>query len=495
MAKAKAELWFYLAASILGALGAALVWYSTIWGAGLISDSFQYVSAGRNFVAGEGFGYSVGEGVHPLVHYPPLFAAVLGGFEFFGVDALVGARLSNAALYGLNIVLIGVSVRKISGSDWFGLYGALAAATSAVLLEVHSWALSEPLFIFLGLVSFLLLAEYAGTGGRKPLVIGAGVVGLAFLTRYAGVALAATALLGTVLMSRARGRRMVEDAIVLGTLSLAPIALWAARIWVVAGDFGAREWQYLPLTAGNVRSGLNSIFTWLIPFPIVDGREFVVLSGATALLLAWAALRFYARFSERGSVEMPESELFRFHGLYLLLYPLVVVLAKVFLDRGIGFNDRMLSPMLASLFVLGVGAAASVWRRSSNKLLRAALLGGGTLLLLFYAMETSLFVREFRTNGIGLARAEWHRAESIQRLETLGPEPIYSNSVSTVYLWSGRPARNLNAFGRLAEGSAPEAATLVVFKFVPRDKNLDEWAERLKLVVEDEEAAIYYFVP
>ncbi|NOH11332.1 MAG: hypothetical protein HND51_06755 [Chloroflexi bacterium] len=475
-------------------LGFGLVWASTIWGAGLISDSFQYVSTARNLAGGLGFQFEVGKSLLPLVHYPPLFPSVLAGFEIAGIDALLGARLINALLFGANAVLVGVSIEKITASKVWGSIGALLTAIAAVLLGVHSWALSEPLYIFLGLVGWLILSQYLENNQLRLLVAASGLFGLAFLARYAGVAIVVAGALAVLLFSTQNWRKRGMDAALLGIISVSVSGLWAVRITLLAGSFGARELQYIPLTAGNIESLLNNILTWVVPFPLVNGREAWILFG---LFIGLVVFGLYVRVSDLKVKEIVWSEktLFRLHSLYFWVYPVSVVAAKMFLDRGIGLNDRMLSPMLVSLMIVGVSIVAQVWKMDQRRWVRVVLVSGAVLFTAFYGVETGLAMRSFRGEGLGLARADWHSAESIQAFADFEDEEFYSNSPSSLYLWSYKPANNLNSFARMAASADPDRAYIVVFAHVPTNKNIEEMAEGVELVVGDEVAEVYLFVP
>src|SRR4030095_809324 len=100
---------FFWVALVAG-IGMFAVWYSTTWGAGLISDTFQYVAGARFFVSGKGFSIPYGDGeLEPMTKYPPIFSMVLAIFEFAGMSALQGARFVNVLLFGVNIFLVFLS--------------------------------------------------------------------------------------------------------------------------------------------------------------------------------------------------------------------------------------------------------------------------------------------------------------------------------------------------------------------------------------------------
>lgn len=83
----------YIALLLIIGIGMFLVWYSTVWGAGLITDSFQYAASARSLASGNGFSLPYGEGeLQPMTKDPPMFSILLAGFEILGRTALKGAR-------------------------------------------------------------------------------------------------------------------------------------------------------------------------------------------------------------------------------------------------------------------------------------------------------------------------------------------------------------------------------------------------------------------
>ena len=74
-----------------------------------------------------------------------------------GVDMFQGARILVTILFGVSILLVGLSIYKISHSLGFACLGALFLAVSDLHLGVYSFALSEPSFLihFVGCLSEL----------------------------------------------------------------------------------------------------------------------------------------------------------------------------------------------------------------------------------------------------------------------------------------------------------------------------------------------------
>jgi hypothetical protein len=105
---------------LAGSLSAAIV---TRAGAGLDADSVTYLDAAQNLARGRGLTLTPGLSVEsnplnllPLTHHPPLFPVLLAAFQWFGVDALAGARWLNVLLLGVNGLLVGLIVLSWTGS-------------------------------------------------------------------------------------------------------------------------------------------------------------------------------------------------------------------------------------------------------------------------------------------------------------------------------------------------------------------------------------------
>jgi len=88
--------------------------------------------------------------------------------------------------------MVGVATKRVTSSPSAGILSSLLMPASPTMIEVHSWALSEPLYMFLGLVGLWLLSVALSSGGKGSFVVSAVAVGLAFLTRYIGGTLVAT---------------------------------------------------------------------------------------------------------------------------------------------------------------------------------------------------------------------------------------------------------------------------------------------------------------
>jgi hypothetical protein len=128
---------FLLALLVLAAIGIFALWRSTPYGLGLVNDSATYVEGAANLLAGKGYVRTSGGGeLKPITHFPPLFSLLLAALGLAGMDLLQGARLAISVLFGIDIVLVGLSVYKISRSQPL-LCWALLLAISDVHLGLR----------------------------------------------------------------------------------------------------------------------------------------------------------------------------------------------------------------------------------------------------------------------------------------------------------------------------------------------------------------------
>jgi 4-amino-4-deoxy-L-arabinose transferase-like glycosyltransferase len=487
----------YILLAIIIGIGMFLVWYSTVWGAGLISDSFQYTASARSLASGNGLSLPYEEGeLQPMTKYPPMFSILLAGFELLGGTALQGARLLNIVLFGLNISLMFYSTRKLADSNGFALLAALLFTISFVMVEVHSWALSEPLYISLSLISILLLQKYFEENRTTWITLAALAAAAAFLTRYVGVSLVlATGIV--LLWNRAALQRRIRDLLLFGGIAVLPMALWSLRGYLLTRTLNDRTLAFHPLTIKNYVSAIDVVYGWFFPRSLVAGAEkiFLALTAAALTLLFLLIWRSRKAFTN-GWIEDFSStkKIFLLHGIYVVLYALVILVSKTWLDADIGLSDRILSPMLVSLLILVTAGLSFLWNNYAKARLFVVLAGLG--LLVYYAAGTFVSVQGFHDTGLGIARRGWSRSEVIQSLRSYRDMPLYTNSNSSLYLWSDRAGYGVTDFETLKEEGTDTRVLLVVFHHVPpTGKRLDALVSGLKMIQEDKVASIYALDP
>ena len=487
----------YILLIIVVGIGMFLVWYSTVWGAGLISDSFQYTASARSLASDNGFSLPFGEGeLQPMTKYPPMFSILLAGFELLGGAALQGARILNILLFGLNIILVFYSTRKLAHANGFALLAAVLFAVSFVMIEVHSWALSEPLYISLSLTAILLIQKYFEETKVTWIVLAALAASSAFLTRYAGASLV-LAMGIILLLNRSAVKQRVRDLLFFGGIATLPIALWSLRGYLLTRTLNDRTLAFHPLTVKNYVSAIDVIYGWLFPKPMVEGAEKIFLAfTAVALILLFLLFWRSRKESTAGLLQdfRPEKRISLLHGIYIIFYGAVIFASKTWLDADIGLSDRILSPMLVSMLILLAAGLSFLW--NNYGIVRPFVVLAGLGLLAYYVAGTVVSVQGFHDTGLGIARRGWNRSDVIQSLRSYPDTPMYTNSNSSLYLWSDRAGYGIPDFELLKEKGTNTRVLLVVFHHVPPSgKRLDALVSGLQLIEEDKVASIYALDP
>src|SRR5688572_17704355 len=262
-------------------LGGGVLLQSSRWGLGLSPDSVVYIGAARSLLAGHGFSLPSESALFsPITHYPPLYSSLLAVTGVVAADLLEGAICLNVAAFSVIIYVSGFLLFAALGSWQIALLGALFTFTAFPLVQAHTMAWSEGLFIMLELLSMLLLLRYLETPRKRSLLIASALVGLSLLCRYAGFAFVASGLFAVLFLGAKERRRKLTDAVIFAGMAIFPAALWSARNWHLGGNVFNRTVSFHPVE-------LEQIFE--VPAVMAGWFSFWILASDVRLLL-WLAL-------------------------------------------------------------------------------------------------------------------------------------------------------------------------------------------------------------
>lgn len=194
----------------------------------VINDAADYNRLGVLIATGHGFGVThAAPGGGPTALRPPAFPLLVGGvYAVFG-DHVTAARLIDALLGALAVVLVSVLILQLGGDRRRALAGGLLAAVFPPMVIASTSLMSEALFgaLSLGVVSCALAYRH---GGRVLWLALSGLqLGLATLTRPIGAVLVIPAAL--IAFVGVRHPRRGVAALAAGVLALAPCAAWEIR--------------------------------------------------------------------------------------------------------------------------------------------------------------------------------------------------------------------------------------------------------------------------
>ena len=436
---------------LLALVGFGLALVQTRLGPGASGDSSSYLMGAENLLKGNGFSrYSGGYEIRPITGFPPFYSVVLAGVSLGGSEPMAASRYLNAVLFAANISLVGYLVYAFSASTWAATIASAFLLLADTMLELHTWVMSEPLFIFLSLAAIWALLRSMEGGGLGWVVAAALLTACSSLTRYVGPALSVAGALVLLLFGPGSLRRRILDALVFFSVSLLPLALWLRRNSALAGTLVNRDLAYHPMEPDLLRRFLAEVSSWFVPHQVplpTSLRAGLAVLLATGLLGWFFALAVRAWTRRRGwALQLTGPEWGRFRplpwllGLYGVGNVLILFINSTLLDASTTATapPRYLAPVFAGLVPLACVAGVTLARRQGIG--RMLVLGYAAVVLAFYAaIDRQMLTDPLPYLGYTGRRQLW--AEAVAAIQTLpGEVPLVSNNPELVYILVGRPA-------------------------------------------------------
>lgn len=451
---------FLLLFSLAGFIAVA---YATVWGAALSDDSYFYISPARSLLSGQGFNLTA--------KYPPALPLILSVIGLIGVDPLISIRWLNAILFSLDIFLLAAIIFSLTKSYAFSLIGAFLTLISSTLIMVHSWAMSEALFISFTLAGLLIYSIFQRSESREVPFFTGLFFGLAAATRYVGISLLLAGGIFWLVEPGRSFRARVRKVLIFSLVGVAPLVAWLIHNTLTAGQPISQEFGWYPMPASQWVSFLNTIFLWFIPGRFVHGKELYWLAGS--VLIVAGVLGYFIFRTRKGLVQQLYQSAGHKPVLLLLLcmasYVSILIVSRLFYSDRIPMDERLLSPLLAMGFVLLIWVFAQVWNR--NRRLGYAVIGLVCAIMVITNLTRSIqMVQSYHEVGRGYASARDHISETYAYLRNRPQTPVYSNAWVAIYFWTGRVTDPIPSSGGVAdmqEKMSQSGAYLVLFDSIP----------------------------
>lgn len=502
--------------SVAAFIGALISYVNTRWGVLVDSDSYFYLTAAKNFIAGIGLGRLSWNGqLIPLTHYPPLYPLLVGEFSLFTQrNVLLSARITACLLFGINAFLFGFLINHYTRSLWAGLAGAVVFLFSTVSLSVIVAGLSEGLFFVFLFLALFCITETTGSS-RKCWLIGAAVCSaLACLTRYVGIAVILACLI-PLLLNQKPWKDKLRDAVLFGIISGLPIGLWYLRDYLLTGSATNRVFEFhLPgWTARN--EAILTAAGWFFPGKITLGSaERDLLLIGLAAVFVFASWVFWLRKISSGQTEKTA---FRFACIlvgFILVYCIELLVSRTFLDASTHWDTRILSPLYLTgllLFttIFWFGLRIRGWQLPGKLILAAV----GVYLVLFNYPQSTKYLQNYAQNGLGYTNAAMQKSSVMAFLESYPDNGrLYSNNAAALYFnvnrladWIPEEYDSVKALPRpdypqnlslMRKDLQTPDSFLVIFKPYMTDQSfppLNELTAGLTVVKDYQDATIYAY--
>jgi hypothetical protein len=429
-----------LGAFLVAAVGLNLA--ATRHGSGLTSDSLIYLNASRNLLAGRGVSRLSGlTGTKPITHYPPLFPAALAGLQAAGLTTADAARVLGAAALGLNVALVGLSIWRMTHNEWASMLGSFLVLSSPIMIDLHSWAMSEPMFLLWCLCAALLLDAFTSTGRMRFLILTAFAAALGALTRYVGLALIAGLALALLLRSSGRAGRRVLETGAFAAIAVVPISGWYIRNLILSGSLSNYSLVWHAPDSTVLKRPFAVAWEWISPtlftYPALIGLIVLVVAGGLWLLLkGW---KRWGRPPGRWTRSLRKADLRGGLLCFIAAYVGAIGFSILFLGATVPVDQRISSPVYLSLIILLVDAAVSWWTRQERVALKAWLIAAAGVLALSYLARSAALVDALWDESRGYASPSLAVAGSS---EVIGRVPddvlVYTNSFAPLEYFYGR---------------------------------------------------------
>jgi hypothetical protein len=427
---------------------AAAVLVTTKWGIGISPDSVSYIAGARSLVDGAGFSIR-GTAQTPITHFPPFYSLLLAGVGKLGIDPIVVARWLGALVFACNLAVLGrlltdLNRNRRSAVDLGVVLGMSLMLSSTTMLEIHSMAWSEPVFVLLGLIGLIFLAQWLEEERLPLLALGAVAVGLALVTRYAGVAYLGTGLLGILFLDQRSWIRRLSSAALFGLIAVLPIGAWIVRNLALA-ETATNRVIYLHVPNVTLAwEALATLSAWfLLPSALPTIMRGLILLAVT---IGVGFLYIIPRRARSKGIQTPQlPSTLRLFLIFIPVYVATLVVSNSVLRAYTPMEGRILSPLFVpSLVLIFYVCRQFLWANPHRRFLRWSFVGVGLIIAALSLGRAVAFVQRGHVDGLGFNSRLWHQSETLAELKTL-PETrfVYSNAPEAIYIHLRRNAGKL----------------------------------------------------
>lgn len=350
------------------------------------SQSYEYAAASL-LESGElkYFGYDT-----PIVQWPPFYITIVALLGLFDIPLTQGAVWINAVCFAYLLYVMSVYLFESLKVKWLAVPALILVLASVPMVLISGYAWTEMLFIFLSMLSFILMLQFVKKEKIGWLIASSILSALCWMTRYIGIVMIAVLALVLFLSAKLLLRKIRMTFLYL-LISCAPMSVWVLRNYLLSGTFtGGRSPGYFTL-------GDN---LWLSLMVFRDWSSFLTplfAYIATILIIVLVCIPFFLEKTEkkterRGQWDLPAVS------LYVLLYA-VALLASATGAAMDPINDRLWAPVFPFWILTLVFFVDRLIKNVKENRLKQWIAAGFLVFALVSAISPSLWI-----SSKGLAR-------------------------------------------------------------------------------------------
>lgn len=296
------------------------------------SQSYEYAAASLlEYGEMRYFGYDT-----PIVQWPPFYITVAAFLGLFDIPLEQGAVWINAVCFAYLLYAMTVYLFDSLNVKWLAIPALIMMCASVPMVLISGYAWTEMLFIFLSMLSFILMLQYVKREKIGWLIATSILSALCWMTRYIGIV--TIAVLALVLFLSAKPLlHKIRMTFLYILISCAPMAVWVLRNFLLSGTFTGGRSPGSYTLADNLWLSLQVFRNWssfLTPLFTYIASVFLIV-----LVLITFFLEKEKKQTERNiQWDLPAA------ALYVILYA-VALLASATGAAMDPINDRLWSPV------------------------------------------------------------------------------------------------------------------------------------------------------
>lgn len=427
----------YCALFLCGLLATYLLFVATQRGMGISSDSIAYIGVSEHIVTGKGLSWISGDGsLQPMTHFPPLYPLLLAVIQITGMSSIEAAGLINLLAFGVNVIMIGWIIFRLSGSYVASILGSLLAAISPIMISWHSMAMTEPIFITFLLLGMGLLSKYFKQKRLILLVIVGIIFGLHYLTRYAGLSIIIASAIAIFLSRTLNYKEKVQSISLFLFVSITPTLLWMVRNRYVADTFTNRRILWHPPSVSKLKHAFAVFWKWIFPYEFTYAALYGLIF---CLLLSIVILVVYLRRTGILALKKSIHEMLGNHLLMVLIaygmsYVFIILATMTFFDASTPMDTRIALPLyIVFLILVPTGLAWFYQQKKSAYRCIITIVVGGLLSISYIDQSYDLIGRiRFQPRGYGSETKQ--QFSNIDQITELPSDiVIFTNNIEGLY--------------------------------------------------------------
>lgn len=421
------------------------------FGPGISEDSVAYIAAARNILNGRGVSLLVDlkgnhlnlltpmhdEEIFHIFPWPPLFPFVISIFGFLHFNLIESARWINAILFGANIALILLIIRKYTRSLLLIIFSAIIFITFKHMIQVYSYVWSEPLFLFLGLLGFYFLFCFLENSKMSNFLISSLSFSLAFFTRIVGISLIATGIIAILFFSKLKIKNKIIYSLFFTITGFLPFLIWTLKNKFIFG-YTSADFLFHPLLFDFFKKAIGTVFSWfyldIFPFKIS-----LILLAIILITIIFTSIYISIKNKKRStdSAYKQSSRIINIFLFFTFFYIFAVLFARSFFYANIRMDGRNLIPVYISTFIIIVLFIKRCMNYFRNKRVINRIIFIFCEILFVFSLATIIFgIKGFYEEGQGYNSKEWLKSDTIRELKGMNSsEAIYTNNPYAVYFY------------------------------------------------------------